>query len=132
VTRVDRRAVLAAVIVGAFTGAIALATLLGVACGPVAAPRPGAQSFDFDAGPVVTHPDSSSLKLPKGKPEPYDARVDGCTGLECLQVGCTLGGTTSVTGTVYDPAGKNPLYNVVVYVPNAPLSAITTGPTCDT
>jgi hypothetical protein len=89
-------------------------------------------NFNFDAGPTMMRVDSSSHPLPKGTSTAYDARADGCTSLECFQVGCTLGGTTSVTGTVYDPAKRNPLYNVVVYVPNAPLSPIVTGPRCDT
>ena len=55
----------------------------------------------------------------------------GCDNLECQQVQCPGGTTTSVTGTVYDPAGKNPLYNVVVYVPNEPLSSIADGATCE-
>jgi hypothetical protein len=54
-----------------------------------------------------------------------------CVGLECQQVTCSGGGTTSVSGTVYDPAGKTPLYNVVVYVPNAPLDPIVDGASCD-
>ncbi len=49
-----------------------------------------------------------------------------CTGLACQQT-CA---STTVTGKVYDPAGVNPLYNVFVYVPNAPLAPITTGPVC--
>jgi hypothetical protein len=37
---------------------------------------------------------------------------------------------TSISGTVYDPAGYNPLYNVIVSIPNSALDPITTGATC--
>ncbi len=57
--------------------------------------------------------------------------VDACVGLECFQVSCPGGGTTTVSGTVYAPNGTLPLYNVVVYVPNSAVDALPAGATCD-
>jgi hypothetical protein len=54
----------------------------------------------------------------------------GCTGIQCDIETCPGGATTSISGIVYDPAGVNPLYNVWVYVPNAPLEPIPTGAVC--
>jgi hypothetical protein len=55
----------------------------------------------------------------------------GCTGLQCQVATCTGTATTSLSGKVYDPAGKVPLYNVTVYVPNAALDTIPEGVSCD-
>ena len=52
----------------------------------------------------------------------------GCVGLQCQIHACPNNpdGTT-LTGHVYDPAGNNALYDVVVYVPNSTPAPITPG-----
>ena len=40
---------------------------------------------------------------------------------------CPAGSETRISGTVYDPAGKTPLYNVRVFIPSGPLPPIPTG-----
>jgi hypothetical protein len=52
-------------------------------------------------------------------------------GLREKQVTCPGGGTTSLSGTVYIPSGKLPLYNAMVYVPDGDLRPLTPGPSCN-
>jgi hypothetical protein len=54
-----------------------------------------------------------------------------CVNLACKQVTCTGTATTSISGTVFDPAGLRPLPNVNVYVPNGTVAALASGASCD-
>ncbi len=53
-----------------------------------------------------------------------------CYGLQCQVATCPAGKSTTVTGKVYDPGGNVPLYNAIVYVPNAALQPIPSGASC--
>jgi hypothetical protein len=56
-----------------------------------------------------------------------DGSVVACpAGLNC-NVFCDGGATTSISGKVYDPAMKDALYNVAVYVPARPLQPLPKG-----
>ncbi|HEY3354726.1 MAG TPA: carboxypeptidase-like regulatory domain-containing protein [Polyangia bacterium] len=54
-----------------------------------------------------------------------------CTNLCLKKVRCDGGALTTISGTVYNPAGTDPIYNALVYVPNAPVEPFTAGVTCD-
>ncbi len=54
-----------------------------------------------------------------------------CVNLQCQQSTCGDGGSATLTGHIYDPAGNNPLYKVVAYVPNADPEPIVDGITAD-
>jgi hypothetical protein len=54
-----------------------------------------------------------------------------CQGLQCQQVQCADGATTTLSGTVRDPAMLNPVYDAIVYIPNGPVVPFTQGISCD-
>ncbi|MBX3187025.1 MAG: carboxypeptidase regulatory-like domain-containing protein [Labilithrix sp.] len=95
-----------------------------VACGSVG-PGSGFPNGDGDGN------DQTSSGGPLLGPGGNDGGAKPCVGLECQIVSCAGGATTTLTGKVYAPEGTVPLYNAIVYVPNAPVDAFVNGVTCD-
>src|SRR5258706_16065190 len=84
---------------------LALLVLVGMGCGP------GARPNGDDGKGVDTKPP--------------------CIGLQCATADCGTGPQTTISGTAFAPNGHLPLFDVGVFIPNAPLDPLTVGVSCD-
>ncbi|HTV18384.1 MAG TPA: carboxypeptidase regulatory-like domain-containing protein [Polyangiaceae bacterium] len=85
---------------------------------PPGAPNP-------DDGFIVDPTDVPvGMEAPEGTPLRRRGLID-------KQVTCEGDATTTVSGTVYIPSGKLPLYNVMVYVPETELAPLPQGVSCN-
>jgi hypothetical protein len=130
----------------AFALALAVLASLSGACGANKSPdqfRVGvdpadaSEVFGDDGGPspFSTGGQGHPIFMPPANPTGTTCAPNA--PLSCYVSKCANGGHTTLSGRVYDPAGKVPLYNVIVFVPNDPgsLPPITPGTsscnTCD-
>ena len=100
---------------------VAAASLVALGCGRIDTVV-GIQEMDSNEG----GPDSGAARWPVSD-DASMARVACPPGLLCNVMCGDAGTATTVTGTVYDPAGKNPMYNAAVYVPAMPLQPLPKG-----
>ncbi len=80
-----------------------------------------------DSGPLASSPSfgGSGGTSPDAAPS--------CANLACKQVVCAGGADTTVSGVVHAPAkiDPDPLYNAIVYIPNAKTAAFPGGVSCE-
>jgi hypothetical protein len=100
--------------------------LAAAACG---SPHPSSgfgagDHADASSGAPAPHADGGSPALTSGDAGAFGPQGDATPGAACAT------GATSISGTIYDPAGHNPLYGVVAYVPGSTPSPLPQGASC--
>lgn len=112
-------------------------SVLGTTGGATSPGTGGASGATTNTGGTIVATTGGNISIGGGN---VGGMAGACKNLQCAQTSCKVGactqkecasGQTTVTGMVYDPAGKVPLYNVIVYVPNGPVLPFTAGATCD-
>ncbi len=95
-------------------------------CDPNACTLTTSNANDVDASLTINAGDGGLTLVPP-------AQDGGCAGTQCqLAFECSAGSPTTITGVVHDPAGVNPVYNALVYVPLSPaLPPLPQGASCD-
>jgi hypothetical protein len=104
-----------------FTGAVAFASLgWSYGCGGIAGDSGGGGTGGNGNGTINLNPPGGGMN------------VIQCTSQgQCVNHLCANSGHTTISGTVYDPAGTNPLYDIAVYVPAQPPTPLPKGAHCD-
>ena len=75
--------------------------------------------------------DGTMSEADMARPRPYDFALP-CVGLACQKPKCGGSNSTTLSGTVFAPNGQDPLYNVLVFVPNGELKPFDDGVACET
>jgi hypothetical protein len=78
-----------------------------------------------------TTPGSGGAGMPGTPCTNLACKQSTCRAGSCTVPACAGGARTTVSGVIRDPAGKVPLYNITVYVPNKDVAPIVDGPSCD-
>jgi hypothetical protein len=92
-------------------------------CDPQCVTYSGDNSNGIDAGPGLVPTEGGWTLAVEGG--------TGCQGLWCQVPICGGGQTTTLTGTVYDPAVLNPVFNAIVMIPDGPVQPIPAGVSSD-
>ncbi|HXI57130.1 MAG TPA: carboxypeptidase regulatory-like domain-containing protein [Polyangia bacterium] len=115
------------VVGGAGIGCTAAGIRVGADGGPIGTGTGGSPGQGGSTGSGGSAP----KPMPQTPCENLQCKQSTCNKGNCTVAACPGGARTTVSGTIMDPAGKVPLYNITAYVPNKDVADIVDGPTCD-